>query len=392
MPGDEIQILEDHLSRATRNFWEEFYRSRYIDNCDQKVVGFVSAESLASEDTCNSNVSKVCVPEINTLNGFEWARRPTGIIDERFIHVNCRVADLVRISDLGLDMLDMARIEMAAEDDNQPFLDEGIQLYDVILGDPKQNIRFGELENHLMDHVYSYGGYDPKVLKREMGTQMVWRNAYSVRYDNGAARFFPDIAYNDALTEPYDPNNSETWPRLRRVFPWKPVKIASTDGQTSWGIKHVRNPDYIYAPFVINTIFSRMVISSLSVPTAASIGKARVGGHDTRMSHDGQAKWINPDWPCNIYGNKGFFTLGFAAAIKPEYTEYGWAFLTRMDHRITLIGNPCALTQAACASRLSAYCYEGLAGGDAALNGTPGANLAIPRDNFSYAQGFNNGW
>ena len=74
------------------------------------------------------------------------------VIDERFIFVNCRVEDIPRISDFGLDMLDVAAIELSMEDDNYAFLDDGIPLFDVIIGDPRQNIRFGETENHLMDN------------------------------------------------------------------------------------------------------------------------------------------------------------------------------------------------------------------------------------------------
>lgn len=386
IPEDEIAHLEDYLVKATRYFWEEFYRSRYIDACAQKVVALVPADALDG-DTCDCNGQGICAPEINTENGFVWERRSSGTIDERFIRVNVRVADITRISDFGLDMLDIAKIEMSYEDDNMPFLDEGIQLYDVIIGDHRQNIRFGEHENALMDRLHSYGGYDPKVLSRKLGTQMVWRNAYSVRYDNAAARFFPDVEFNDALEDPFDPSDPDTWPRFRRVFPWKPVRITSTDGGTSWGIKHVRNKNYIYAPFVINTIFSKMVISAMSMPTPKSIGKAKLASHADRKSYDGIPKWINPDWPCNPYGEKGYFTMGFGAAIKPEFPEYGWAYLTRMDHRISLHGNPCVIEQADCQEkRLTAYCYAGLAGDDADLNGSPGMNLRVPIDNYS------NGW
>lgn len=392
MPEAEIQHLQDHLVKATRYFWEEFYRSRYIDACENKVLALVP-QSLLDGDTCACNVSNICTPEINTENGFVWARRPTGTIDERFIYVNCRVTDIPRISDLGLDMLDIAKIELSHEDDNMPWLDEGIQLFDVLVADPRQNIRFGETENHLMDRAMSYGGYDAQTLKRKIGTERVWRDSYSIRYDRHAARFFPDKAYNDALLLAgtiYNPGDPTTWPRFKRVFPWKPQKITVTnpiDGTHSFGIKHVKNKNYIYAPFAISTIFSPQVISTMSVPTAASIGGARLSENASRKSHDGVAKWFNPDWPCNPYGEKGFWTLGFAAAVKPEYTEYGYAFLTRLNHSISLQGNPCAIGEADCVKRLSAYCYNGLTGDDADLNGTPGANLAIPTDNYGY-----NGW
>jgi hypothetical protein len=389
MPEQEIAHLEDYLTKATRYFWEEFYRSRYIDACENKVLALVP-QSLLDGDTCACNVSSICTPEINTENGFAWGRRPSGTVDERYIYVNCRVTDIGRISDLGLDMLDIAKIELSHEDDNMPWLDDGVYLFDVLIGDPRQNIRFGETENHLMDRASSYGGYKPEELKRMIGTERVWRDSYSIRYDRHAARFFPDAAYNTALVVAgtvYDPSDPDTWPRFKRVFPWKPQKIAVSspvDGSTSWGVKHVKNKNYIYAPFVINTIFSPKVINAMSFPTAMSVAGAKLSATSSRKSLDGVAKWVNPDWQCNPYGEKGFWTLGFAAAIRPEYTEYGWAFLTRMNHSISLQGNPCAIGEADCVKRISAYCYSGLSGDDAALNGTPGANVPIATDNYGY--------
>jgi hypothetical protein len=393
IPEDEIAHYERMLVRATRYFWEEFYRSRYIDACENKVLALVPA-ALLDGDSCACAVSNICKPEINTSNGFVWARRSTGTIDERYIYVNCRVEDIERISDFGLDMLDIAKIELSAEDDNMPFLDDGVMLFDVVIGDPRQNIRFGETENHLMDRAQSYGGYDSRDLRRLIGTQRIWRDSYSIRYDNGSARFYPDAAYNEALDQGgaviYDPLDPETWPRFIRVFPWKPQRIAVTspvDGSTSFGIKHVKNKSYIYAPFVINTVFSKQVISSLGVGTAQSIGSAKLSDSSKHKTHDGVAKWINPPWPCNPYGEKGYYSLGFAAAIKPEYPEYGWAFLTRMDHSVSLRAVLCTIGQPECNKRISAYCYEGLAGDDADLNGSPGAARSVAINNYSY-----NGW
>lgn len=386
MPEDEIAHLEDYLSKATRYFWEEFYRSRYIDACENKVLALVP-QSLLDGDTCACNVSNICQPEINTQNGFVFERRPTGTIDERFIRVNCRVEDIGRISDFGLDLLDIAAIELSHEDDNMPWIDEGVQLFDVVISDPRQNIRWGETENHLMDRAMSYGGYNSQDLRRLIGTERVWRDRYSVRYDRHAARFFPDTAFNNALVEEgtiYDPADPETWPRFKRVFPWKPQKVAVTspaDGSTAWGIKHVKNRNYIYAPFAINTILSPKVISSMSFPTAMSVGGAKLSDKASRKSHDGVAKWVNPEWPCNVYGEKGFWTLGFAAAIKPEFTEYGYCFLTRLNHSVSLQGNPCAIGEADCVKRLSAYCYEGMTGDDESLNGTMGMNKAVNSSN-----------
>ena len=396
MPEDEIAHLEDYLAKATRYFWEEFYRSRYIDACENKVLALVPPEILDG-DSCSNLAANICIPEMNTNNGFVWARRPTGTIDERFIFVNCRVEDIPRISDFGLDMLDVAAIELSMEDDNYAFLDDGIPLFDVIIGDPRQNIRFGETENHLMDNAATFGGFDAQILRRKIGTQRVWRDKYSIRYDNFAVRLYPDNAYNTTLLATanyaYSPADPETWPRFIRVFPYIPQRVAVTnpiDGTHSFGIKHVKNSKFIYAPFVINTIFSREVISSMGFPTANSVGKATLGENSKNKSYDGVAKWINPPWPCNPYGEKGYFTLGFAAAVKPEYPEYGWAFLTRMNHSISLRGNPCGIGEPDCNSRLSAYCWEGLAGGDAALNGTPGATKVVAIDNYDYS-GYN-GW
>lgn len=380
MPEEELKHMEDHLSKATRYFHEEFYRSRYIDNCENKIIALVPSSALDG-DTYDYQANTVCAPEIRN-NGFIFERRSTGVLDERYIRVNCRKADIGRISDFGLDLLDIAKVELSMEDDNMPFLDQGVELYDVVLADPRQNIRFAQTENYLMDRVHSYGGYEPQMLKRLMGTQKVWRDSYSVRYDNGSARFYPDVDFNATLTDIYDPEDPETWPRFKRVFQTIPVRVPTATG---FGVKHVKNPDYIYAPFAINVIFSPKVITSLSLPTAKSVSKAKLGSHADRKSHDGMAKWMNPDWPCNPYGEKGFWTLGFGKAIRPEYTEYGYAYLCRMDHRVTLQGNACPIREASCVPRLTAYCYEGLSGGDADLNGTAGANRAVAIDNYGFA-------
>lgn len=126
MPEMEMQHLENYILKAVKYFWEEFYRSRYIDNCEHKVLALVPEDQLSGEDTCNCGPQGICIPEVNTEDGFTWVRRANGAIDERFIRVNCRVSEIPRISDLGLDLLDMAKIELSQEDDNYPFLDEEI--------------------------------------------------------------------------------------------------------------------------------------------------------------------------------------------------------------------------------------------------------------------------
>lgn len=374
-PLAQLQHLENYLQDCTAYNWNEWLRSRYIEMCDNKMVAFVAPSDLDNNGCCGRQVSR-CADNIN-YQGFTWERRPEGTIDERYLRVNCRPEELYLISDLHLDMLDTVKIHLEAEDDNYPWIDEGFPLLDVIASDIRQNIRFAESENHLMDRVNSYGGYDPQILKRTLGSHRVWRDSYSIRYDRQAPRFYPDKEYNDALTAPYDPTNPSTWARLKRVFPTVPMNVPTGTG---WGVKHVPNKAYMYAPFTINVVFTPTVMSWHSMPTPQSVSKATV--QDSPMDYAGQVKWINPDWPCNLDRIKGFFRLKFGAAAEPKKTEYGYAILTRMNHSINLVGVDCQLPNIPDITNLTAYCHEGLAGEEAILNGTWGANKASPTNSY----------
>ena len=366
--GEQLAHLERHLGDATKYYWEEFYRSRYIDWCENKIVALVPESALDSDGACSVLGNKSCHSDIRH-NGWVFERRPTGTIDERYLRVNCEVDDLHRISDLSLDMLDIAAIELASEDDKYPYISDGIGLMDVVISDYRQNNRIALAENASMDKVNSYGGYQPDLLKRKIGTSRVWRDTYSFRYDNNAPGFYPDNNFNSTLIAPRDPQDPQTWPRLVRVFPTVPQRVPNGTG---FGIKHVKNMAYLYAPFAINVVFTPSVIKSRAMPETRSVGSAKL--REEPVNYGGRAKWYNPPWECNMRGEKGFFELSFAAGIEPDRPEYGYAYLTRIDHSTTLYGVCCDIGDAPCVSRMTAYCHEGLAGGEAQLNGTAGAN------------------
>lgn len=372
MPEKEIAKLEDHMHRSSQYYWEEYLRSRYIDMCENKIVALVPSTYL-TDDTCDP-FAKGCNFDVRT-GGFVWERRTNGQVDERYVRVNVPPGQIARISELSLDMLDMFTQELEYEDTNMPFISEGFPLFDIVLGNNKMNIRFGEVENSLMDKASSYGGFDPQILMRTMGTKRVWRDRYSTRFDNFSARFYPDTEFNtNTLPDsgPYNPANYLTWPRFKRVFPT--IMQAITNGA---GIKHVKNPAYIYAPFVISTVFTPMVMNILTLPDAQSFGSAKIG--ERNKNYAGTAVWNNPDWKCNKDRNKGYWRMRFGASIEPNYPEYGYAVFHRVDHRITLYTPDCSIPEAPCVNELSPFCYTGMTGTqeDADLNGTRGQNRAV---------------
>ena len=375
MPESELAHFEDNIRKASQRVWNEFGRSRYIHMCQNKVVATVDDADLT--DVCEDSPKVKCNDQNIDTEGFVWARYAQldgsdGEINENYVFVKVNPTKLENIALLSLDMLDVATEELETEDDTMPFADEGIQLFDVVLANSRMGNQFCMQEDRRMNNAISYGGYDPMQLKRTLGTKNVFRDRYSVRYDNDSARFYPDTVYNTALVEAggytYDATDPETWPRFKRVYRY--IQQKSTSGEGAIWVSNKVN--FLNAPFAISTIFSPGVCSIQGYPDGTSMGSAMKEGVGLKHNYAGNAVWHNPDWECNLDRNKGFWKVDFGAAVRPEKKELGYSYFHRVSRKISLHSTTCDIPTEECVTPYSPYCYEGMTGADEDLNGTSG--------------------
>lgn len=369
MPREEIMHMENGMQDASRYVHEEFYRSRFIDHCDNKIMPVVPASFVGEGGTCDES-PKSCYTSGSIKNDafiFERRLNEAGTedeIDERYIRVNIDPSELGRIGELSFDVLDVAQERLAYEDEAFFGIMDGVDLLDVVCATPRMVTRLFEIENMDMDKAMSYGGYDVQKLKRVLGSKAVARNKYSLRDDPHSMRFYPDDNYNSAILPgfgAYNENNPETWPRLKRVFAYKPV-LAGTAG-----VKFIFNENYRLAPFGITTILTPRVIESQAYPEIDGVGSARKAGK--KLGYAGTAIWKNPDWPCNEDHEMGYWKMRFGYAIRPWMTEEGYCFLHRIDHKVRLVPNCCDIASAPCDESVLAYCYDGMGGSETELSG-----------------------
>ena len=384
MPDEEIAHFEQGMREATRYVWDEVYRTRYLHMTGNKIVPLVD-----DADVAPGVAVEKCVPNL-VCDGwmFERRRRTDGTfgeIDERYIRVQVDPTKLANIAELTLDTLDEAAQELEYDDENMPALQDGIDLFDVVLAHNKMGVRFGELENQQMDQAMSYGGFSADMLKRKLGTKRVFRDMYSVRYDLHSLRFYPDDDYNTNTLPSFgafSATNPQTWPRMRREFAFIPEIIQTRTTQPGGaaggaGIRYVKNPYFLKAPFGISTIFTPKVIKGLQFPNNNGYGSAQKRAPGTELGYAGDATWYNPDWECNENREFGFWKMRYGVGIKPMRTEFGWSWFHRIDHQVTLQPNPCAIPATPCHEEASPYCYQGMAGEFTDLEGLRGANKSI---------------
>lgn len=381
MPEEELAHFEEHLRKAGQYFWNEYARSRQIHIGENKFVCLVPESAVDSDGCCNL-LTKVCVPDVRT-EGFVFWRRNTGAastptgdgpIDERYVSVNVHPDKLAQISELTCDLLDIAAQRMEMEDENIPFSSDGNHLLDVVLGHSRVGTRLSYLEDEQMNNVNVYGGRVQDLLRR-LGTKKVFRDTYSVRYDNSAPRFYPDSDYNNNTLPDfgaYNPANPETWPRFKRVFPYVPQ--FNTNGT----IKYVVNPAYINAPFCVHVVFTPLVYRIQGWPDTASVGSAKIG--ETARKYAGQVTWINEyDKTCNPRRETGHWELDFGAAAEPHLPENGYSYFCRVDHSISVSLSQCSIPNAPCEDYgIAPYCANSLTEGEAALGITVNGRGANP--------------
>ena len=269
---EEVEHFEAGMEDASRYTWEELLRSRYSHFCGNK---FLAKLPLAVESCTDRQVA--CQSAlVDTAYIFEFRPAPKpGVapeIDENFIRVNCDPTELANISEFTFDMLDVAQERLMYED--EAFYSDEFQLLDVVLANPSMGKRMFQIENLDMDQAMSMGGFEAEKLRRTLGTKMVARGMYSLRYDTHAARFFPDTDYNtNTLPDfgAYSALNPQTWPRMKRVYPYIPVAAEVA------GVKFVYNDNYRLAPFGITNVFSKRVIEMQHYPEIAGYGGAQKG-------------------------------------------------------------------------------------------------------------------
>ena len=363
-PAQEIQKIRDEFIRNARYVNEEFVRFNYLANCDNRVVSLVAPSALDENGACNC-YTKSCVVDHRT-QGWQFGVRDNGYIDTRYVYVAVHPSEFPRIAELTLDTLEQAAVELSYADSSKPFLEEGSELLNVILPDYSVTTRFEEYENITTANSIAYGGGYAQLAKR-YGVKRVYRDLVAVTYDKFAWRGYPDDEYNNALSAPFDPNDPDTWPRLKRIHPYKEVPI-----ENGKGIKAVPDPAYRQAPFAISTIWNNDVIQIR--PGFDNVGLGGASLARPEYNYHGNVIWDNIISRENPNGEKGFWRARFWNGVERLSPEYGYAYLHRLDHRQVIYTNGCAVPSAPCRQRLSNFCWHGLTSGDAALNGSVGSN------------------
>lgn len=387
MAERELSHFEAHLKLMSQYFWNEYLRSRYIHTSENKYVAMVNDSALASGDICDT-LERNCSPHIEDSDGFMFMNRgengpvfdSTLPIDERYVVVKIPVSKIPNISELSADLLDIASQNLEFEDENKPWLNDGIELFDVIVPDPKVARRLAQLERIQESECMPNVMFSGKELGRNLGIKRVIRESYGIRRDVHGMKFYPDNDYNAGLSA-FSPADPETWPRFVRVFAYKPQRNANGT------IKYVPNKAFQFAPFGISVIFTTTVMGMRHHPDAQSIGTAKVG--ETARNYAGNAVWVNEyDKKCNPKREIGHWELHFGAGIEPDRPELGNVFFHRLDHSVSLSAVPCNIPILGCNDGgMTPYCYSSVQSGEAALGvslGDRGANMVAVDNSRMY--------
>lgn len=377
MPEKELAHFEDGIRDFATYAWEEYAKSRWFHLAENKMCFVVPDDLVSSSGSCDI-VKTVCYPDVRLDAYVFWHRNSDGVstvvgdgpIDERYISVNVDPTKIGNISELTVDMLDIAAERLELEDENMRFLDEGIELFDVVLANNRMGARMSQIER-LDEGACVTTVYDAKDLKKTLGTRRVFRDRYSARYDTYAPRFYPDAVYNANVLPnagAYSPLNPETWPRFVRVLP----QIAQRNANGT--VRYVVNTQYIYAPFGLSCIFTPTVYNIRSFPETMSVGSAMKG--DIARDYGGKVVWINEyDKKCNPRKEIGHWELDFGASAEPDRPEFGFSYFHRIDHKSSLVNSACAIPELVCDDVLTTYCYGASLAGETLSAGERGANV-----------------
>ena len=375
MPETELAHYEEGLRDMVKYHWEEYAKSRQIHLGENKMVFVVPDDLVESDGSCDI-IKTRCFPNQISDDGFRFWRRNAGTastvtgdgpIDERYISVNVDPTKIANISELTIDMLDVASERLELEEENFRFLDEGIEMFDVVLPNARMGSRLAQLER-LDEGSCIQTVYDSKQLVKTLGTKRVFRDRYSCRYDSYAPRFYPDTVYNATISGDYTASDPETWPRFVRVFPM--IQRRNPNGTVKW----VVNPDYTYAPFAITVVFTPTVFSIRGFPETMSVGSAKLG--EIARNYAGNAVWINEyDKACNPRKEIGHWEVDFGAAAEPDRPENGYSYFHRVDHTLKLVNDNCAIREMQLNQQMTTYCYGDALSGETIATGERGANV-----------------
>jgi hypothetical protein len=348
-PEEEIDHMEMSLQNINRNVFEEFGRSRWTDNAENKIVGVIPTGGIPDPDTKCDNVS---------LNGgWIFERYANGEVNPNRVRVQLASDDAARISELTNDLLEQTVIRLQYEE--AAYIADSVQLYDLVVPDLRTSLQLAKDEDEQGGFYKSLGGYQASDLDRELGVQRVVGN-FAHRYDRYAMKFYPSATQPDAGA--FDPADTATWLVLERVFPYR-------QEEAEIGVRHVVNEEYINAPFAITNAFIRDVVRIETLSKPSSYGSATKAMNVPDFTPDAKFIWKNPDWDCNVKRNKGFWLACYELAAHPRMTELGHSWLHRIDTRIHLIENPCATTSATCYDPVSPYCCDAVEGAEQCTGG-----------------------
>lgn len=378
---EQLNHFVEGVQQKSANEWDDKLRVEYLNGVGNKLMPYVDATVITSGD-CDCAPAE-CSDENVQADAWQWVRNSDvggvpGQVNGNYILVNIDPTAAnawERIGLLTTDLLELAQLKLNYADENKPMIGEGVDLYDVVLPDVRMGRDLRAWEDEDMANVHSYGGYQPEMLKRTLGTKFVLRDSFSFRYDQFAAKFWPDTEYNTALVAQvgyaHNPVDPTTWPRLKRVYPYK--EVINTNG----GIKSVENPDYVKAPFGITTIMTPEVINYMGFPQIDNAAGAKKEAWGASINYAGKATWINPDEPCNRERNKGYWYVKFGLAVKPLRQEFGFAWLHRISSKIRVRGACCPIGTLPCSVPLVNDCFGTTGGTEAALSGLRGANSVV---------------
>ena len=384
MATQQLAAFETGFRERVADSWDDKLRVEYLHRCANKMM-FVNPVTISDDTNCDCAESQ-CGADAIQAGGWMFYTNPTvngvpGQVNPNFILVNLAPTSLVnangysQIGAASVDMFEQAAIELEFSNENRPFMGEGLDLYDVVLPDARMGRDLRRQEDAEMNNAMSYGGFNAQDLKRTIGTKFMLRDQYSFRYDRFAWKGFPDTEYNAALVAQegyaFDAADPDTWPRIKRVYPYYPV--VNPNG----GIKWIPNSYFTTAPFGIATIFTPEVIDYMGYPNIFAAGSAKKEAWGSSLDYAGTAVWINPDEPCNRERNKGYWEARMGLAIKPNRTEFGFAWLVQIPNKVQLNSVCCPLPSTPCFETPTDYCFGTTSGTESALSGLRGAGAVV---------------
>lgn len=377
----QVEHFFSAAQQKSANEWDDKLRIEYANALENKLMPYVD-DAVITDGDCDCAPMECSTDNIRTA-AWQFVVNPTvngvpGQINRNYLLVAIDPSATNAFERIGLlttDLLEQAQLGLNYADENKPMIGEGVDLYDVLLPDVRMGRDLRAWEDEDMANVHSFGGYEPQMLKRTLGTKFVLRDSFSFRYDQFALKYWPDTDYNDALVleegYAFDTADPTTWARLKRVDPY--VRAVNPNG----GIKSIPNPYYVSAPFGVTVIMTPEVITYMGFPQIDSVGSIKREDWGTSINYAGKATWINPDEPCNRERNKGYYYVKFGLAVKQERPDFGYGWLHRISSKIRLRGACCPIGTTPCEVPLTDYCYGNAGGTEDDLLGLRGASKVI---------------